>query len=541
MTHRHMGGRSALPGSAGHRPGSVSPKVSRARPTAGVLAVIALGALLAACGTSKPAAAPGAAPSAPGAVSRGSWPYPNGDLANTRVALGSTISSANVSQLRQAWTFTLPGKGTPGVGELDNGPVDAGPIVQDGVVYMQDLAANVYALSLSTGKLQWEYQAGAPESSRTDPHGVAVVGGKVYGDSSTTVFALNATTGKPAWVDKGVLSTGQGLFDIQPQVAGGRVYLASQYGIGQGGGVLLALNAFTGRLIWKFNTVLRPDPGVQAGSVGSGGAWETPLVSGDGSVTFGTGNPYQSAASAIDHPSAQLYTDSDVNLDAATGKLRWYYQGVPNDFKDYDMQSSPISVRVNGRPMVIGGGKMGYVYAMNANTGQLSWKTPVGQHNGHDNDSLQALEHHSTLKAPYTILPGSVGGVLSNMAVADHSVYVATIDLAFTAKSLDQVLGSPSGSATGEVEALNLATGKVEWDTEVPQPPIGAITVSNDLVFTTLSSGVLIAIDRNTGKIVYRNQVPASTKAPIAIAGNTVLIPVGTPGGQQQLVAYTAP
>jgi alcohol dehydrogenase (cytochrome c) len=541
MTHRHMGGRSALPGPAGHRPGSVSPKVSRATPTAGVLAVIALGALLAACGTSKPATARGSAPSASGAMPSGSWPYPNGDLANTRVAPASTISSANVSRLRPAWTFTLSGKPTYGIGGLDIGPVDAGPIVQDGVVYIQDLAANVYALSLSTGKLRWEYQVGTPESSRTDPHGVAVADGKVYGDSSTTVFALNATTGKPTWVDRGLLSAGQGLFDIQPQVADGRMYLASTYGIGRGGGVLLALNASTGRLIWKFSTVLRPDPDVQAAGVGSGGAWETPLVSADGSVTFGTGNPYQSAASAIAHPSAQLYTDSDVNLDAATGALRWYYQGVPDDFKDYDMQSSPISVRINGRSMVIGGGKMGYVYAVNASTGQLSWKAPVGQHNGHDNDSLQALEHHSTLKAPYTILPGSVGGVLSNLAVAGHSVYVATIDLKYTAKSLDQVLGSPSGSATGEVEALNLATGKVEWDTKVPQPPIGATTVSNDLVFTTLSSGVLIAIDRDTGTIVYRNRLPASTKAPIAIAGNTVLVPVGVPGGKQQLVAYTAP
>ena len=81
--------------------------------------------------------------------------------------------------------------------------------------------------------------------------------------------------------------------------------------------------------------------------LGSGGAWETPLVGTDGSVTYGIGNPYQSMESAIAHPAAQLYTNSDVNLDAATGKLRWYYQGVPNDFKDYDMQASPIS---RGRP-----------------------------------------------------------------------------------------------------------------------------------------------------------------------------------------------
>ena len=72
--------------------------------------------------------------------------------------------------------------------------------------------------------------------------------------------------------------------------------------------------------------------------LGAGGAWETPLVSSDGSVTFGIGNPYQYVSSAYSEPGRLLYTDSDVNLDAATGRLRWYYQGVPNDFKDYDMK-----------------------------------------------------------------------------------------------------------------------------------------------------------------------------------------------------------
>ena len=216
-------------------------------------------------------------------------------------------------------------------------------------------------------------------------------------------------TGRTIWVNSDLLQQGQGTFGIQPQVADGRVYLASQYGSGPGGGVLLALNASNGAVLWRFNTVVGAEPGVQSLGVGAGGAWETPLVGTDGSVTYGIGNPYQTPAAAIAHPAVELYTDSDVNLDAATGKLRWYYQGVPDDFKDYDMQASPISARVGGVSVVIGSGKMGYVYEMNAATGKLIWKTPVGAHNGHDNDSLQALGHRSTLKAPLTILPGSFG------------------------------------------------------------------------------------------------------------------------------------
>jgi glucose dehydrogenase len=312
--------------------------------------------------------------------------------------------------------------------------------------------------------------------------------------------------------------------------------------------VLLGLNASTGKLLWTFNTVVGPEKGVKALGLGSGGAWETPLVGTDGSVTFGIGNPYQSAAAAIKYPSKDLYTDSDVNLSAATGKLRWYYQGVPDDFYDHDMQASPIAADVNGVPAEIGGGKLGYVYAMSAETGALIWKTPVGTHDSHDNDSLRALEHRSKLKAPYTYLPGALGGMLSNMALAGNSVYVVTIDLPFRIKSLSTVLGVPAGPEAGEIEALSLSTGKVEWDTKVSQLPLGAATVSGNLVFTTLYHGTLIALNSTTGAIVYRHQLPTSTNAPLAIAGNTVLIPAGAPRtskakprGKPQLVAYTVP
>jgi alcohol dehydrogenase (cytochrome c) len=131
-------------------------------------------------------------------------------------------------------------------------------------------------------------------------------------------------------------------------------------------------------------------------------------------------------------------------------------------------------------------------------SGALLWKTPVGEHNGHDNDSLLALSHQITLKFPYTVAPGSLGGILSDMAVAGGSVYAAT--------------------------------------------------VSNDLLFTTLYNGVLVALNRNTGAIVYRRQLPTSANAPIAVFGNTVLVPAGGPktsssggGGHPQLVAYTVP
>src|ERR1022692_1890960 len=67
-------------------------------------------------------------PAAPKPLASGSWPYSNGDLADTRDAAGSTITSANVSGLKQAWTFHITGPAAAGVGP--DGALAANPIVE---------------------------------------------------------------------------------------------------------------------------------------------------------------------------------------------------------------------------------------------------------------------------------------------------------------------------------------------------------------------------------------------------------------------------
>ena len=527
-----------------HSPTLVRLSVRRGPPASGRRMVLALllAALVAAPTLGLGPLRPGEAGAANNSSTSGSWSYPNADLANNRDAIGSGITSANVSTLKKAWSFTLKGPAATSVSGA--GTVAAGPIVVNGVVYIQDLHSNVYALSLATGKLEWQYIVNKKELSGPGPNGVALANGMVYAASPTTVFALNAKSGHVIWMDKDLLKKGQGTFGIQPQAANGRLYLASQYGIASGGGILLALDAMNGHRLWSFKTVRKMSTGVTSLGLGAGGAWETPLVSSDGSVTYGTGNPYQSIGSALSTPGKLLYTDSVVKLDAATGKLRWYYQGVANDFKDYDMQASPISAIANGVPVVLGGGKMGVVYEMNAATGTLLWKTPVGTHNGHDDDSLKALEHQSTLKLPYNFVPGALGGILTNMALAGNTVYVVTINFPFRFKNDGQVDGlNVNDKVAGDVEALNLLTGKVEWSTAVDDLPLGAATVSNNLVFTTLVKGQMIALDRTTGKIVYTTRLPGATNAPIAIASNTIIVPDGGPVAKKdkslsQIVAY---
>jgi glucose dehydrogenase len=166
--------------------GAMSPDRLMKLTGAGAALLVAVGLLVASCGGSGNATAHpvcttvtrnAAAPAAAGGS--GAWADSNADLANNRDAAGSTISAANVSKLAEAWTFKLRGKAAVGVSAY--GSLTANPIVQRGVVYLQDLDSNVYVLALATGKLRWEYRCNQPEKSGPGPNGVAVAGGKVYG------------------------------------------------------------------------------------------------------------------------------------------------------------------------------------------------------------------------------------------------------------------------------------------------------------------------------------------------------------------------
>ncbi|HWE64545.1 MAG TPA: PQQ-binding-like beta-propeller repeat protein, partial [Chloroflexota bacterium] len=466
-------------------------------------------------------------PGAPAEDSRyaGEWPSPNGDLYNTRVA-HTTISAANVAMLGIAWTLPLKSAG-------DTGYDVANPVLAAGIAYLQDGASNVMAVRYATGQVLWTHMYNSPDYG---PNGVTIANGTIYGVTASGVFALDAKTGKQLWYDTH-LAARKASFDIAPQVAGGKVFVSSALTVG--GGIIYALDASTGATIWRFQTV--SDKIGQQLPVPTGGAWDPFLIGPDRSVYAGIGNPYLSQQQALTTPSRELYTDSIVKLNQATGKLEWYYQAFPDDFHDWDLQISPIYTAA-GHPVVLAAGKGGFVFAFDPMSGKLLWKTPVGSHNGHDQDGQLALEGKLHLKTPYTLLPGEAGGVETNMAAADGVVYVPVDNLPETVPSATAAVGTSNfAKATGEVVALSIATGKQLWATKLPQLPLGGAIVANDLVFTTTFTGGLVALSRKDGSIVWTAHLPAGANATLAIAGSTLFAGVGIPLTTTQhpmLVAY---
>jgi alcohol dehydrogenase (cytochrome c) len=499
------------------------------------------------CPSKRGAAVTGTAPAATGQAAAG-WAQPGADPASTRY-VASAITSSNVSKLGVAWTLplTIPTSHT-------DGAYAATPVIVNGVVYLQDLESNVYAISLATGKVLWRHDYNSPNGG---PDGVNVAGGVVYAATASAAVALNAATGAQLWSRTLISNDHEGIA-MAPGYNHGTVYVSTlpanvtiQYGAG-GEGILWALNARTGVPEWSWNQVqnLWGNPGVNSG----GGLWYTPSFDAQGNIYMGIGNPApifgtKSYPLGSSRPGPDLYTDSVVKLSPA-GKLLWYYQLTPHDLYDWDLQNPPVLTAANGRQVVIDGGKAGIMIELDAQTGKLLWQRPVGGHDGHANGGL--LTEHATpasrglLPAKFCLEPSIYGGILTQLASNGSTSFAAVNDLALPA-SPTGFTGSLTKSvqivenAVGEMVAVNQDTGSVIWDTPLPSSPYGAAAVTNDVVFTTTFKGDLYALDATTGAILFKTQLSAGSNAPVAVDGDYVIAGAGVSLSAKQhnmIIAY---
>jgi outer membrane protein assembly factor BamB len=464
--------------------------------------------------------------------------YPGVDAANTRNPK-SEIDSSNVGSLAVAWT-------APIIGESSFGSYASTPVIDKGVIYSQDLGSNVQALSLDSGEVLWTANFEQPDEG---PNGITVAEGRVYGATPTEAFALDQENGQQVWSVKLARNEHEGI-DMAPGAQNGIVYVstvplnASEAYEGQGVGILWALDAKTGKKLWHFNTVpnsLWGNPNLNAG----GGVWYPPAFDGKGSMYFGVGNPAPFPGTkkypwGSSRPGPNLYTDSLVKLNAKTGKLDWFHQVTPHDLYDWDFQGPPILVKAGGKDLVVAAGKSGIVLAADQETGKVVWQRAVGKHNGHDDDGLLAMRgEESKIKTPSTVYPGSLGGVIAPMSTDGTSVFVPIVNDPTTIVSGSET--SEGGEVSGEVVALDLATGKVKWHQQMSSPAFGATTAVNDLVFATNYEGSVSAFKAKSGQVLWREKLPAGTNSGVMAEGNMLVAPAGlasAEGQKPQIVAY---
>jgi quinohemoprotein ethanol dehydrogenase len=312
-----------------------------------------------------------------------SWPTNGGNLYNQRYSPLAAINRANVTQLKGVWRTRLRGSG---VAPQYSG--EGQPIVHDGVAYVTTGANDVFALSIDTGEILWQYTANLDQAISSvccgwNNRGVAISEDKVFmGRLDGQLVALDRATGKLVW------SIQAERWQDNFSITGAPLYVNGMVITGFAGadrgtrGRVKAYDAKDGRLIWTFYTIPGPgEPGHDtwpsdndAWKYGGASVWQTPAADPElGLLYFSTGNAgpdYNGAVRAGDN----LYAVSIVAVELATGKYRWHFQQVHHDIWDYDASNPVVLMDVNAggrtRKAIAEVGKTGWAYILDRQNGK---------------------------------------------------------------------------------------------------------------------------------------------------------------------------
>jgi quinoprotein glucose dehydrogenase len=331
------------------------------------------------------------------------WRYYGGDSGGMKYSPLKQITPANAARLKVAWEFHT--------GDVSDGktlPVrsafEGTPLVVDGVMYLTTPFNRLIALDPETGRQLWAFD---PKLDRERSFGLFInrgaaywtAGGKrriFYGTLDARLISIDAATGEPdpAFGNKGSVDLRVGVADKFP----GRGYgmtsppaiyknlvicgaLASD-GEPQGpAGDVRAFDAATGKLVWQFHTVPRKGEfgndtweGESWKDRGGANAWSVLSVDQERGIVF---LPLTSPATDLyggDRKGANLFGDSLVALEAATGKRLWHFQTVHHNIWDYDLPAQPnlITVTRGGRkvPAVSQVTKTGFVFLFDRVSGK---------------------------------------------------------------------------------------------------------------------------------------------------------------------------
>ena len=385
-------------------------------------------------------------------------------LGNARYQPGTKadLTADQVPQLKLKWAFGFPNAST----------MYGQPSVVNGRIFIGSENGYVYSLSGDSGCVYWSYHAKAgvrtsPVIAQTAP-APSEKFAAYFGDMRGNVYAVDARTGKLLWTTKVTtheyarISNGPALYDHRlyvPISATEEVFSADpNYPCCTFRGSVVALDADTGKVLWKAYTIPeKPRPvkknskGTQLYAPAGAAVWNTPTIDPARHALYvGTGDAYT-------EPAAKT-SDAVVAFDLTTGKLLWSFQTEENDAwmvgcvpettencpkelgTDHDIGSSPILLKLKGgKRVLLATPKSGHVFALDPDRrGALLWKTPLIN----------------------TVAPNNGEIAFGGAAVAD-AFYVPLED--------------------GRFAALDPASGKVLWDVRLQQlSELGAPTPNGE-------------------------------------------------------------
>jgi polyvinyl alcohol dehydrogenase (cytochrome) len=351
------------------------------------------------------------------------------------------------------------------------GPISTAPRARQ-AAFFADGAANVYALDAATGALIWKVDA---ES-----------------------FPVGRVSGSP------VLHSGR----LYVPVASGEEGAAASpaYECCRFRGSVVALDAATGRQIWKTYTIAdEPKPtkknavGTQMWGPSGGPIWASPVIDTKNNALYvTTGNNYSDPVTPM--------SDAFLALDLDSGRVLWAKQMTGSDAytaacrlpdktncadsngPDFDFGASPILVTLSGgRRALVAGQKSGIVHAVDPDDGgRILWQTRVGQ-------------------------GGTMGGVQWGSAADATNVYVALSDIGRIMLTYSNSTDADPKRGGG-MFALRLSDGQIVWST--PPPGCGtrprcspaqsaAVSAFAGVAFSGSVDGHMRAYSTTDGRILW--------------------------------------
>jgi quinohemoprotein ethanol dehydrogenase len=500
------------------------------------------------------------------------WVTNGGNVFNQRYSPLKQLDRTNVKELKAVWRASLGGSGlgsqTSGQGQM---------LAYEGVLYVVTGENDVFAISVDTGQVLWEYRARLdPEKVRVccgwAARGVGLGDGKVFvGQLDNWVVALDQKTGKVVWrTQSQTLADGGFSITMAPLYYDGMVIIGHSGGELGIRGRVKAFDARTGKERWRFYTI--PAPG-ELGSetwpknsdiwkTGGGAVWSTPAIDPElGLLYLPVANPAPDLNGHV-REGDNLFSSSIVALDVKTGKYRWHFQHTHHDIWDYG-GSNPVilfDVNINGQPRkgLSHAPKSGYIYILDRVTGKPLVgieERPVPQNASQKTSPTQpvpvgddvvphfidaALENMDLVNEGRTFTPFDEKPVLYKQLaginwppmsydVEDHVLYVCANDsMGIVARSGEQFTVPPSGTYLGGtfgrgnmarrgiIAALDVTTQKLAWRRQWPDPcNSGFVSTAGGLLFGGRADGRVMAFDKRNGSPLWEWQLDASIGAPV--------------------------
>ena len=490
------------------------------------------------------------------------WLMYSGDYAGHRFSALDQINVSNAATLAPKWAYQT----------MASGKFETTPLVVDGILYGTGQDDRVYALDARSGRPIWQYQQTLPADIRPCcgrvNRGVAILGDRVFvATLDAHVVALDSKTGNVVWDTTAAEHPKGYSFTLAPLVVKNLVLVGvsgGEYGIR---GFIDAYDAATGARKWRFYTIPGPgEPGHDSWEgdswkIGGSPSWITGTYDPATNTTFWTtGNPSPSNRGE-GRAGDNLYSNSLLALDPATGKLKWHFQFTQHDEHDYDATQVPVMIDDGERKWIAQANRNGFFYVVDRTNGKLISATSYAKVSWSTSKDANGRPVPDKAGSPTPegnrVCPGALGATnwMSPTYDPQTKLFYVTAreqcDIFATAPQPYEAGHAYYGSAYfpndetqpfwGALRALDPATGKLKWEWKHSSPAwAGVLSTAGGLVFTGDAEGNFIALEAASGKVLWHFQCGASVfaspmsfaidgKQYVAVAAGSALFAFGLP------------